>query len=140
MNVPSTVETGVSGSAPRSYSATDTVRSGAATGTLDASRNENIMRFCPQASVPPGSMICGKTLGAWLPCHAVTASLAGSGVVAHASGLPEGAAEGRARRATAGATAGGHDEADGERDEQGTQTSGGHAPNDSRGGRRAPSR
>ena len=41
----------------------------------------------------------------------------------------------RARRATAGATAGGHDEADGERDEQGTQSSGGHAPNDSRGGR-----
>ncbi len=94
MKCASTVVTGVSGSAPRSYSATETVRSGAATGTFDASRNENIMRFCPQANVPPGSMICGNTLGAWLPCHAVTTSLAGSGVVTHASVLPEAAADG----------------------------------------------
>ena len=44
--------TGFAGSAPRSNSATSTVRSGLATGTFCASRNENISRVGPQATVP----------------------------------------------------------------------------------------
>ena len=57
------VATDLAGSAPRSKSLTSTVRSGAATGTFCASRNENISRFGPHATVPAGLMTDGKIDG-----------------------------------------------------------------------------
>src|SRR5215204_4496297 len=75
---------------------TVTTRSGLATGTFWSSRNENIRRSGPQARVPAGLMINGKTDGAWLPCQAATASADGAGVVAHAPAAEGEAADGAA--------------------------------------------
>ena len=96
------------GPAPRSYRRdADTVRSGAATGTLSASRNENISRLSPQASDPAGSMICGKTVGAWLPAPGRDRRRwSGSGVAAQAPRPPDGTARRDGAGARAGAGAG----------------------------------
>src|SRR5690242_11531283 len=72
------------GSAPRSNALASTFRSGLATGTFCASRNENISLVVPHVTVPDGLMICGKIDGDWFVTSQPSGVPAGVGVTGQA--------------------------------------------------------